>query len=310
MNLQKLNEKFAFENKNSSFDIKKGKGGIPVAEIKNSQAQASISLQGAHLLSWIPYGEEDVIWLSDDARFEPGKSVRGGIPVCWPWFGAHETNAAYPAHGFARTILWQLVNARQLTGGETEITFNLHTQEITENKNIQKMWPYNTQLEYIITIGKTLKLELVTTNKSNKKINISEALHTYFKVENVAQSKVHGLEGTRYLDKPNGFKREKQSGSIEISEEVDRVYLDTEEDVVIENRNRKITVKKQGSQTTVVWNPWKEVADKMGDLGEAGYLKMLCVESANAAKNTISLNPAESHTLKVEMFVVANSMDK
>ncbi len=303
MNLQKLNEKFSFKNKTGYLQIKEGKGGIPVIEIKNNQAAAKLSFQGGHLLSWIPQGEQEVIWLSDNARFEPGKSVRGGIPICWPWFGAHKTSADYPAHGFARTTGWQLVNARQLAEDETEITFSLNTENL--NENIQQMWPYSTLLEYVVTIGKTLKLVLTTTNNSHKKITVSEALHTYFKVDNVTQSKVHGLDGISYLDKPDDFKRKQQQGLIEISEEVDRVYLNTEEDVVIENKNREISIKKQGSRSTVVWNPWKDVADKMGDLGEAGYLHMLCVESANAAENTIRLNPGENHTLKVEMRVVA-----
>ena len=303
MNLKQLNQKFAFENKESSLQVKEGKGGIPVIEIKNRQASAIISLQGVHLLSWIPQGKKEVMWLSADAQYARGKSIRGGIPVCWPWFGASEINAVYPAHGFARTVIWQLCKTKQLTVDETQVTFRLETQKISGDKNIQKMWPYNTILEYTVTIGKKLCLELTTYNNSAETINISEALHTYFNVDDVSESSVYGLEGKIYLDKPDKFKRKKQIGPITINEEVDRVYLHTVDDVVIENKNRKIIIKKRGSQSTIVWNPWKETAEKMADLGKEGYLKMLCVESANAVKNTVRINAGDSHTLQVEYTV-------
>ncbi|VAW64761.1 Aldose 1-epimerase family protein YeaD, partial [hydrothermal vent metagenome] len=291
--------------KNSYLQFVQGKGDIPVVEIKNNQASARISLQGAHLLSWVPRGEEDVIWLSKAAQYSLGKSVRGGIPVCWPWFGAHKENSGYPAHGFARTVFWQPIKTQQLADDETQIIFSLQTQvqdtEALAENRIHKMWPYNTQLEYSISVGKTLKLELTTMNNSNETIEISEALHTYFNVGDVTQSCVHGLEGKTYLDKPDNFRPKKQAGPIEISEEVDRVYIDTVDDVEIKNKNRNIMIKKNGSQSTIVWNPWHEVARKMGDLGDAGYLQMLCVETANAVSNALIINAGERHTLSVEL---------
>lgn len=296
-NALQLNQDFSFANGYHRLFFRTGEGGIPLVEIKNDQSSAIISLQGAHVLSWVPAGEDDVIWLSDEAKFAAGKSVRGGIPICWPWFGPHEDNADYPAHGFARTVLWTVTNTKAVSGGETQITFQLDTRQL--DKKYQAMWPMSIVVEYRITIAETLTIELTTFNNSKQTITIGQALHTYFKVDDVSNTSVLGLEDKYYLDKTDGFKRKIQTGPVTINAEVDRVYLDTPDDLVINDNKRKIIVKKQGSQSTVVWNPWKEVADKMGDLGEEGYLKMLCVESANAIEDTIAIDAGESYTLQV-----------
>lgn len=296
-NIEKINNQFSFENKEGHLFLREGDGHIPVVEIKNKFATALISLQGAHILSWKPGNEDDVIWLSEDATFAPGKSVRGGIPICWPWFGAHGVNDTYPAHGFARTVFWQITDTGYSSAGETHITFRLDTNELEES--LKCMWPQATVVEYRITIGSKLIMTLTTTNNSNKNIIIGQALHTYFNVADVSKTQVNGLEDKTYLDKVENFTSKIQKGSVTINSEVDRVYLDTKDDVVISDENRKIRIEKQGSSSTVVWNPWQDVADKMGDLGEEGYRKMLCVESANAIDDTITIAPNESATLSV-----------
>jgi len=295
--IEDLNKNFSFQNENNYLIFKSGQGDIPVVEIKNNQASATISLQGAHVLSWKPRDQDDVIWLSNDAIFAAGKSIRGGVPICWPWFGAHENNDSFPAHGFARTVLWQVIDTQKLSSDETQITFRLSTNQLDKDK--QKMWPQETVAEYRLKIAKTLTLELKTFNKSNETITIGQALHTYFNIEDINNTIVTGLEGKTYLDKTDKFKSKIQDGPITINNEVDRVYLDTTDDVTIDNTKRKIIIKKQGSNSTVVWNPWEDVATKMGDLGEAGYKKILCVESANVADDTITINAGESYTLLV-----------
>lgn len=295
--IEQLNNAFAFQHGNHRIRFEIGKGSIPVIKIDNDQASAIISLQGAHLLSWVPSGEDEVIWMSDDATFLPGKSVRGGIPICWPWFGPHHENASYPAHGFARTVLWRVTDVQPLSTGETQITFNLDTSEL--DLNLQQMWPQTTVAEYRLTIGKTLLLALTTFNTSNQSITLGQALHTYFSVDDVRNTSVMGLEGKDYLDKTDGFKRKTQTGPVKITTETDRVYLQAPDDLIIDAQERKITIKKQGSHSTVVWNPWEEVAAKMGDLGPDGHLKMLCVETANAAEDVVEIKPGESHTLRV-----------
>ena len=295
--IENLNQHFSLEDGNTQLTFKIGAGDIPVVEVKNELASAVISLQGAHVLSWIPTGEKDVIWLSEDATFAIGKSVRGGVPICWPWFGAHETNTDFPAHGFARTVVWTVIATQQLDTGETQVTFKLDTQELEEHQ--QNMWPQATIAEYKITIGKKLNLELFTSNNSEQAITIGQALHTYFNVDDVRNTSLSGLDGKDYLDKTASFNRFIQVGNVCIDKEVDRIYLNTPDTLVIDDAKRKIIISKQGSLSSVVWNPWEEVANKMGDLGQDGYLKMLCVESANAAEDTVSIQPNKIHTLHV-----------
>lgn len=295
--VEQLNNKFSFKTINNSLHFKTGEGDIPLIEITNEHASALISLQGAHLLSWKPNNQQEVIWLSNEASFSVGKSVRGGIPICWPWFGAHESSTTYPAHGFARTVFWQVTNTALLENGDIEIYFKLETNELPEK--YQQMWPQNTTAEYIVTIGKILNIDLITTNNSDEDMTIGQALHTYFAVDNVSTTQVTGLEDKSYLDKTDNFKQKEQTGAIHINEEIDRIYLNTTDEITIEDTKRKINIKKQGSASTVVWNPWKAVAEKMGDLGENGYLKMLCVESANAADDVRVVKAGESHKLSV-----------
>ncbi len=294
--IDKLNKQFSLTGNNNRLFFNKGEGDIAVVIIENEQASALISLQGAHLLSWVPQGEDDVIWLSKDASFLKAKSVRGGIPICWPWFGPHE-NAEFPAHGFARTVFWQVISTQQLTSGETQIRFGLMVMD--QSESVQKMWPKNTSVQYILTIGSSLKLELITVNNGSEDVIIGEALHTYFNVDDVRHTNVIGLDGKSYIDKTDSFKRKQQIGDISVNEEVDRVYLQTADDVTINDAKRKIVISTQGSQSTVVWNPWKQVAEKMGDLGEDGYLKMLCVESANAAEDVVVIKPDATHVMQV-----------
>jgi len=301
LNTEQLNQQFAINDSDNSLTFKIGKGDIPVVEIKNKHASAVISMQGAHLLSWIPEGEQDVIWCSEEAKFAPGKSVRGGIPICWPWFGAHPSNPAFPAHGFARTVYWQVLNTEIVEEDDsTRITFT--TQPLPEN---EAMWPPQTSLQYQVTVGSKLEMELITHNESNDDITIGQALHTYFSVGDVSKVMVHGLEDAHYLDKLENFKLRQQHGPVTIEGEVDRIYLDTITDCVIDDRklHRKIVIVKCGSRSTVVWNPWQETAAKMGDLGEDGYKKMLCVESCNAADDVAVIPPGKAHHLWVQYSV-------
>ena len=293
-------EKFAFKAGDNYLCFNKGEGGMPLIDIKNKYATAVISLQGAHILSWIPEGEEEVIWVSEDAVFAPGKSVRGGVPICWPWFGAHETNPALPAHGFARTTNWEITCAEMLDDGSTRLTFTTQPQAGNE-----KMWPPDTTVQYQLTIGKKLEMELATFNNSAEPIVIGQALHTYFNVGDVSKVLLHGLDDTRYLDKLDGFKEKNQHGPVMIEGEVDRIYLDTVSECVIDDRSlkRNIVINKCGSHSTVVWNPWQQTAEKMGDLGEDGYMKMLCVESSNAADDVVEIPPGKTHHLWVQYQV-------
>ncbi len=293
MTIDELNREFS---PGSELVFVEAKGGLPVVEVNNQQCSARISLQGAQLTSWVPAGEDEVIWLSSDAGFKQGKSIRGGIPVCWPWFGPHESEADFPAHGYARTVFWDVLETEAMDDGATLIRF-----KIIENELTKRLWPYSSELIMTMRIGSSLEIELLTRNTDNKSFKISQALHTYFNISDVRKITVTGLEGCNYLDKLDQFAIKQQTGSVKISGETDRIYLKTDNDysIVDPGLNRTIKISKSGSNSTVVWNPWQATAEKMGDLGKNGYLRMVCVETANAADDFVLLEPGQSHSLTV-----------
>jgi dihydroxy-acid dehydratase len=242
--------------------------------------------------------------VSDAARFAPGKSIRGGAPVCWPWFGAHATEAAFPAHGFARTADWQVTGSRKRNDAKTEITLQL-----VDNEQTRAQWPHPTRLTLTVVVGDKLELQLATTNTGSSAIQIGEALHTYLQISDIGSVQVSGLEGATFHDKVDHFATKQQRGAIGFNGEVDRVYVNTPADCVIEDAGlkRRIRIAKTGSLSTIVWTPWTEKAGKMGDLGTgrngAGWREMVCVESANAMDDLVSVAPGETHTLAVAYSV-------
>ena len=298
MNIESLNRRYSIQDK---IHFRETDSGLAIAEIDNGHAHATICLQGGHVMTWQPRTQEKpVIWLSGNASLLPGKSIRGGVPVCWPWFGPHVSEPGFPAHGFARTVAWEITRAENTAGDETVIGFKLE-----QNARTQAMWPYETRLNILITLGNTLKIDLVTENGDAQDVVISEALHTYFQVGDIADIQILGLEDCDYYDKVAGGLRARQEGAIRFSAETDRVYVNTTSTCSIEDTllKRRIRIAKSGSHSTVVWTPWQEKADKMGDLGPDGWRRMVCVESANAMDNPVLIPAGKSHTLGVEYSV-------
>ncbi|NJO15497.1 MAG: D-hexose-6-phosphate mutarotase [Thioploca sp.] len=295
--LQVLNTRFAISN---HVEFKTNPGGLTIAEITNDHAVATVALQGGHVMTFRPREQDPVIWLSQSAHFELGKSIRGGVPICWPWFGPHTTDQNKPTHGFARTVLWKVLEIKTLDDGETQIALELINTPAT-----QTQWPYPSQLQVIITVGMELRIELITRNTGEEVFSIGEALHTYFHVSDVSQIQLQGLEACHYIDKVDNFQTKQQQGPVTIHSEVDRVYLNTRADCLIEDPglNRRIRIAKQGSQSTVIWNPWVEKATQMGDFGDQGYLKMVCVETANALDNVVTVKPGGTHRLEAVISV-------
>ena len=276
MTLTELNQRFAIGNHVQFKEIAEG---MIIAEVANQHALANIALQGAHIATFQPRGEEPVIWLSPYAKFAPGKSIRGGVPICWPWFGPHKTDSKLPGHGYARTVPWEVLETKALPDGSTFLRFGLVESDAT-----RAQWPHPSTVQLEVTVGKALRVELVTTNTGKAAFELGEALHTYFQISDVAKMTIRGLDNCEYLDKVQDFARFTQKDGIVIESEVDRVYVNTAADCVIEDKGlkRAIRIAKQGSMSTVVWNPWTEKADKMGDFGENGHRGMVCVESGNA----------------------------
>lgn len=289
--LNSLNQQFGIAGHLQFIEVD---GGLTFAEIDNAHATASIALQGAHIATFTPKGEEPIIWLSKLAKFVPGKSIRGGVPVCWPWFGPHATDSKLPGHGFARTVMWEVQETKALPDGSTFIRFGL-----IENDTTKAQWPHASTVQLEATVGKALKVELITKNTGNTAFQLGEALHTYFHISDVGNMTIRGLEGCEYIDKVGETARRTQQGGIVIESEVDRVYVNTTADCVIEDKGlkRAIRIAKTGSKSAVVWNPWTEKADKMGDFGPQGHRGMVCVESGNAFDNIITVQAGETHRL-------------
>lgn len=266
--------------------------------------QSRLYLQGAHVTHWQPDTEKyPVLWCSKAARYEPGKSIRGGIPVCWPWFGAHPDSPELPAHGFARTSQWEVLRTTLKPDGYAQIILKL---EISEQHH--PLLPAGTELRLTVTSGPTLRLELRTLNHSDQELTLTEALHTYFQISDISLVRVSGLEGIDYWDKVTD-NRILQQGLIEFEAETDRVYLNSANSIVLQDSGlqRMIKIKKSGSLSTVVWTPWQHKANAMNDMGDSDdWRSMLCIESANARDNTITIAAGDEHTLTTEYEVIRN----
>jgi D-hexose-6-phosphate mutarotase len=298
MPLADLNARFGIADQLKFIE---GPNGLVFAEIDNALGTSYICLQGAHITTFRPKDQaEPVIWVSKFAKFAPGKSIRGGAPVCWPWFGAHASDASLPGHGFARTVMWEVTHSAALPTGETEITLAL-----LETDQTRAQWPHKTRVELNVSVGHSLKASLNTSNLGDTPIQIGEALHTYFQISDIEAVQITGLENTTYLDKVGEPTRREQSGAISFSGEVDRVYVDTETTCTIVDPayERRIKIAKTGSRSTVVWTPWEEKADRMGDFGPDGWRQMVCVESVNALENVVTVAAGETHRMTVEYSV-------
>jgi glucose-6-phosphate 1-epimerase len=278
-----------------------GPAGLVVADLAGEGGTARVALQGAQVLSFAPRGQAPVVWMGPPELARAGKSVRGGIPVCWPWFGPHDVDPACPSHGLVRTAPWRVVSSAALDDGRARVVF-----AIGEGVVPHACWPHAARLELAVTVGAALSLELTTTSTGGEEIVVGEAFHTYFHVRDIGSVTLHGLEGCAYLDKVAGGERHLQQGPITFDGELDRVYLGTEAECIIDDPGleRRIRVRKRGSLSTVVWNPWAKKAEGLGDLGPEGWRRMVCVESANALDNTVTLAPGASHTLAAEYAAV------
>ena len=272
-----------------------GPGGLTQAVINSPLAKARLALHGAQLLSWQPQGQRPVIWLSERAVFAQGQAVRGGIPLCWPWFGPRE---GHSAHGFARTSLWHVRATHALDDGR--VTIELGLQDSQASRGI---WDHAFDLSLRCTIGQDLALDFSTHNRSTRAMSLTQALHSYFCVGDIAQTRVLGLSGCDYLDKTQGGARLRQVGEVQFSGETDRIYLHSSGDCLIEDSawKRRIRVAKQGSHSTVVWNPWAERAAQLPDMVPQAWQHMLCVETCNAGDDVLSLPPGAQHTLSARI---------
>lgn len=281
--------------------ITEGPGGLPMIDVDNAHATARISLYGGQVLAYRPRGADaDLLFVSEQAHFQTGKAIRGGVPVCWPWFGPDSQGLGRPAHGFARTRRWDLRQTAALPGGETQVVLSLD-----DTPDTRALWPHAFDLSLTITVGATLRLALTTRNTGTKPFEITQALHSYFAVGDIAQACVQGLDGCAYTDKATGAggAMKRQTGDVTVATEVDRIYSGVPPSLTLVDSalNRRVGITSEGSRTAVVWNPWTAIAAGMADLPDDGYRRFVCVETANAGAEVITLAPGSTHTLVAQI---------
>lgn len=293
MDLAQLNQHFAIPGV-LAFD--QTPGGLIYASATTPHATATVYLQGAHLTAWQPTGQQPVIYLSHKSDFAPGKPIRGGVPLAFPWFATRHDGKTGPSHGFARIQNWTLAFAA-LAGEDLHLTFTLAPTEISRNLGYD-----NFHLAYQLIIGSTLTMQLTVANEAATPLLFEEAMHTYYSVADVRQATVTGLEPTPFNDKTDNMQLKPAAyAPITFTAETDRLYANTSATCIIHDAaaDRRIIVSKKNSETTVVWNPWKE----MPDLGPGEWQKMLCVETVNAASNAITLMPGDAHIMRAHVSV-------
>ena len=260
-----------------------GDAGLPMLLVENRQARAVIALQGAHVMSFQPKGQREMLWISPKTLFESGKPIRGGIPLCLPWFGPHSEDKTW-LHGFARTRQWTLVGSNTLADGATRLVL-----ELSGEATLCALWPHDFLFHLEIVVGKTLRLEMTVENRGQAPAPLAFAFHTYFAVPDVAQAVISGLEGTSFIDKTDNLARKTQQGDVTISAMTDRVYLDVPAKQRIKSEDGAITIESP-SRCAIVWNAWHN--DKnIGDIGEGNHVGYVCVERGDAADHAVTLAP-------------------
>jgi len=273
--------------------------GLIYADITTPHATATVYLQGAHLTAWQPAGHHPVIFTSRKTELMPGKAIRGGVPIAFPWFANRHDGKTGPSHGFARIQDWTLAFAA-LSGEDLHLTFTLGPNELSRSLGYDQF-----RLAYQLTIGRTLTMQLTVANDASAPLVFEEALHTYYAVTDIHEIAIAGLDGVSYLDKVDNFNKKLQHGDITVTGATDRVYLDTTATCVLNDHagKRNIDIAKTGSTTTVVWNPWEEGAAKLPDMDPTEWHEFVAIETVNAAKDTITLAPGATHTMKAQVTV-------
>jgi glucose-6-phosphate 1-epimerase len=295
-NFQQLNEQFGGDR----VRFEEATNGLVRAIITTPNAQGEVYLHGAHLTHFQPAGQAPLLFLSNQSHFAPDKPIRGGVPICFPWFGPRQGDASAPMHGLARLLEWE-VESVETKEDVIELVLSLSPPTAPHPG-----WP-TCALRFIIQVGQSLQLQLEVTNTGASPFAFEEALHTYFQVGDAQQIEIAGLAEARYLDKTDGLREKTQLGAraLRINEETDQVYLNHTQACVILDPvlRRKIHITKENSQATVVWNPWIQKAAALPDFGDDEWTKMVCIETCNVNNCEVEVQPGQSHimTAKIEV---------
>lgn len=269
--------------------------------VRTAQAELLVAEQGAQVLSYRRYGEPPLIWLSDQARYLTGQGVRGGVPVCWPWFGDLQRNplavqamvqGEAPFHGLARSLVWQLLSIAE-QAEQVALSFVLELQDGLPG------WPHAASLRLDIELGEQLQLRLTTRNRGATPLAISQALHSYFAVSDIRQVRLHGLDGCRYIETLDNWSEQQQSGPLQFAGETDRIYLQLPPRLILDDPlwQRRLVLETTGSRSAVVWNPWVDKSTRLSQFAADAWQGMLCIETANVLDDHILLPPGREHVL-------------
>lgn len=269
---------------------------VEVLYIKHKCVEAGISLFGGHLLWFKPKGQNEVLWLSDDAIFNGEKAIRGGVPICFPWFG---NAGGEQTHGFARNVKWDLIDIQELERG-VQVTL-----ELVDNEETRIMWPHKFKNTLTFVLTNIATISLLTENTDEHPWSYSGAIHTYFGVGDITNTIISGV-GTKYLDGTENYIETRGENVCSIDKEVIRVCTASDDSIVVcdSDNQRDIVVKNSGHNAAVVWNPWKETTKSMTDMPDEDYSKMLCVESTIFGTVPVSLEPGSSHALETTLSII------
>jgi glucose-6-phosphate 1-epimerase len=293
-----LNSRFALPG---AAQIVAGNGGLAKVLIATPSAKAEIYLHGAQITSWQPGGADEVLFLSKKSHWQAGKAIRGGIPVCFPWFRAKAEDPNAPSHGFVRTKDWQLESISPAPGDAVCARFSIGSDDSS-----RKWWPFEFRLEYSLTVGKALNLELTMANTGGSALRFEEALHTYFNVGDVQRARVRGLEGASFLDNRDGNREKRQEGELVLTRQTDNAFRNADGPVEIVDPvlERRLRTEKRNSTSTIVWNPWSDGAAAMMDLAADEWQTMLCVEGGNILNSAVTLGSGEKHSMAVAIEIL------
>ena len=276
--------------------------------IRRGDAELLVAEQGAQVLSYRQGGAAPLIWLSEQAEFKQGQSVRGGVPICWPWFGdlarnppavqaTYQSEQPAPFHGLVRALPWQLAEQR-CEGDVALLEFRCaQAQERLPG------WPHAVELTLQIRLADRLRLTLTSHNRGDRPVAISQALHSYFAVSDIRQVEVEGLDGRPYVETLEDWETRRQQGNLRFSGETDRIYLDLPASlsVIDHGWNRRILLSSSGSSSAVLWNPWIDKARRLSSFADDAWQRMLCIETANVLGDAFELQPGEQHAMSVEI---------
>lgn len=268
---------------------KKHANGLEYIDINTPLCQARIFLQGAQIDYFEPVGKKPLLWVSTADDYQPGSGIRGGVPVCWPWFGMSST-PGFPQHGFARTRIWTLDSVKML---EDAVEIKL-TLPLTDND--REYWPHNTSVEMSFRLNDTLSVSITNINHGDYDVSLTQALHSYFPIGDIHQLKASGFAGANFIEFAKGPFSQAEN-DIDFTRETDRVYTELGDTQELHTVDGVIEVSRKNSHSAVLWNPWIEKSQRLSRFNDDDYLSMVCLEAANVLDDKVTLAPNESHTL-------------